>query len=203
MIKNILYISIIAMLLIVSGCEKSPAPYPDHVSGQVLEIGTRKPIKGALVLLLEHTGGGILSSGGGYHTIDAIRTDSAGSFKFVVPNNKEYYLSASSNDFREYSFQTLIRNPETVIELVPKAILAMHIVNVNPYNESDTIRVGEYDFTTPPLLGRHVDTTLYGEVGGNSNRRILWAVVRNGKLTVDSQLIYIPGHKTTLVEIKY
>ena len=204
MMKNLLYISFVAALLITSGCKKTfqPEPYPTQVSGRVLETKTHIPIKNATVTLLGSNNDGGLG-GVDFGVIATTLSDSAGNYTFPL-KAVSHSLSAGAPGYWETGFPMLLTSAHMDIELDPTAILRIHLVNEHPYNENDAIGVSAYEGKNGLIKGTKVDTILSGVVIGNDSNDISWGYRRdNGDKVGKTVKLYCPAHKTSNFEIRY
>jgi hypothetical protein len=191
-------------------CRKDANNYI-KVSGKVLEFGTNKPIANAKV--------GIYSEGGAFlgttwsNLVDTTRTDANGFYsieKQGIDNGSSFYVSAAANKYYTYDPTKYVATGQDVmnndIVLDPFAWIKVHVKNVNPLNDRDSIFLG--NLVGPPsgetiYTGKNVDLNFLNKVRGNLSMRATWTVARNniGKSFVDT--VKIAAHDTLKYEILY
>jgi hypothetical protein len=204
--KTINYlILLLALVIQLQACKKDMPVGGDATInwGYVKEFYTQKPIAQAMVV--------VYGKNPMWAVQDTLYTDSNGRYEFdkvkYLPElltSATGYLPASMQPYAPGDF---FDKYNRTIYLYQPAEMMLHVKNVNPLNESDQIRINDFN---PPLalLGKNVDTIICCLFSRRYETVRLQTIItrnRNGEYK-DSIAIYSPTPtKATgnLVEIKY
>jgi hypothetical protein len=202
-------ILIIPLLLLLTQCRKDNKTTFIKTSGKILEFGSNKPIKNAKV--------GIYSEGGEFlgstwtKLLDTTRTDATGFYHFDKDNldkGSSFFISAVAEKY--YAFDPnnyLVTGKEVLnnnIVLDPFAWIKVHVKNVNPFNDADSILLGSVVGDLRGLyIGKNIDAIYINKVQGNTQMSASWIVIKNSIRSRFSDTIAIPAHDTLNYEILY
>ena len=201
---------IIPLLLLLTQCHKDKTTYI-KTSGKVLEFGSNKPIKNAKVGIYEE-GGEFLGSTW-TKLVDTTRTDAAGFYHFDKDNldkGSSFFISAVADKYYAYDPNNYLVTGQDVLNnnivLDPFAWIKVHVKNVNPFNDRDSILLGNLvgpANATMIYVGKSVELNFINKIPGNRDMRATWTVAKNniGQYFVDT--IKIPAHDTLFYEILY
>ena len=181
------------------------------VSGKVLEFGSNKAIPNAKVGIYEE-GGEFLGSTW-TKLVDTTRTDANGFYSINKPNidkGSSFFISAAANKYYTYDPNNYLVTGQNVtnnnIVLDPFAWIKVHVKNVNPFNDRDSILLGNVVGPadgTMTYIGKNVELNFINKIRGNLPIRATWTVAKNsiGKSFVDT--IKVSAHDTLKYEILY
>lgn len=202
-------ILIIPLLLLLSQCRKDDKTTFIKTSGKVLEFGSNKPIKNAKVGIYEE-GGAFLGSTW-TKLVDTTRTDATGFYHFDIGDldkGSSFFISAAADKYYAYDPNNYLVTKQEVLNndivLDPFAWIKVHVKNVNPFNDRDSILLGNVVGTIPMThVGKNIELNYINKVFGNRDMQADWVVRKNGigKSFIDS--IKIPAHDTLKYEILY
>jgi hypothetical protein len=205
--KKYLFVLLSFSFLMVQ-CRKEANNYV-KVSGKVLEFGSNKPIANAKVAIYEE-GGAFLGSTW-TKLVDSTHTDANGFYRMEksnIDNGSSYYVAAAANKYYTFDPTKYVATGQDVVNndivLDPFAWIKVHVKNVNPFNERDSILLGNVVGTIPMThVGRNIELNYTNKVRGNLSMRATWTVAKNsiGKSFVDT--IKISAHDTLNYEILY
>ncbi len=202
-------ILLIPMLLMLAECRKPDKTTYIKTSGKVLEFGSNKPIKNAKVGIYEE-GGAFLGSTW-TKLVDTTRTDANGFYHFDKGNldkGSSFFISAFADKYYTYDPNNYLVTGQEVtnlnIVLDPFAWIKVHVKNVNPFNDRDSILLGNVVGTIPMThVGRNVELNYINKVQGNLAIRATWTVAKNGRGQSFVDTIIILAHDTLNYEILY
>lgn len=179
------------------------------VSGKVLEFGSNKPIPNAKVGVYEE--GGEFLGTTWTKLVDTTRTDANG-FYSIEKNNidrtSSFFISAAANKYYPYDPNNYLVTGQEVannnIVLDPFAWIKVHVKNVNPFNERDSILLGNVVGTIPMThVGKNIELNYTNKVRGNLRMEVQWSVGKNSIWKFFTDSITIPAHDTLNYEILY
>ena len=202
--KNILLFGTITLVLSCSQIEIGAGTEPEYtstVTGYVLERGTNKPLEG-LDLDIYCIQGSYTNAHGGY----SVSTDSTGRYVVVFSGPSQGLLKinfpgttshgSASTDY----FHPLSQKRADMIS-APYGWIRYHLKNVNLWDGNDriTIRIGG---TYNSYYGL-VDQVVLSKEHGNTMKKIIWGVERNGITSIFQDSIFLPGFDTVNFQIFY
>ena len=202
-------ILIIPLLLSLSQCRKDDKTTFIKTSGKVLEFGSNKPIKNAKVGIYEE-GGEFLGSTW-TKLVDTTRTDATGFYHFDIGDldkGSSFFISAAADKYYTYDPNNYLVTKQEVLNndivLDPFAWIKVHVKNVNPFNDADSLILGNVVGTIPRIhVGKNIELNYTNKVFGNKNMQAGWSVRKNGIWKDYELVINIPAHDTLNYEILY
>ncbi len=201
--KNLkIYLFLIPVLAVAwASCDDAPEPQNTLVDGIVREYGSKKPLAGVRVRIVQ-VASGSPTAPLGFETLGVDTTDAAGRYHFELALDKlpdGIYLNVPQG-YSPYDTERggIIKGKQNNIahDLDPYAYLYFHIKNVNPFNDNDRISGG---YTLSGIIGegRSFDWTNYARVLGNRYVKIGYTVRKNGLLKNVTDSVYISGRDTS------
>ena len=202
-------ILLIPLLLVMAQCHKDSTTAYIKVSGKVLEFGSNKPVKNAKVGIYEE--GGTFLGGTWTKLVDTTRTDANGIYRLEKGNldkGSSFFISAFADKYYTYDPNNYLVTGQDVtnnnIVLDPFAWIKVHVKNVNPFNDRDSILLGNVVGTIPMThVGKNIELTYINKVFGNLKMEAQWSVGKNGIWKFKTDTIYITAHDTLNYEILY
>jgi hypothetical protein len=196
-------ILLLALVIQMQACKKDIPIGSDETTnwGYVKEFYTQKPIPNAMVV--------VYGKNPMWAVQDTLYTDSNGRYEFEYVKYLAE-LDATAQGYipnRMFTQDELVGRYNRTIYLYQPAEMMLHVKNVNPFDESDQIRINDF---SPPLtlLGKNVDTIICCLFSRRYETVRLQTIItrnRNGEYK-DSIAIYSPTPtKATgnVVEINY
>lgn len=199
---------LICFSFLMAQCHKDDDKFI-KVSGKVLEFGSNKPIPNAKVGVYEE--GGEFLGTTWTKLVDTTRTDANG-FYSIEKNNidrtSSFFISAAANKYYPYDPNNYLVTGQEVannnIVLDPFAWIKVHVKNVNPFNERDSILLGNVVGTIPMThVGKNIELNYTNKVRGNLRMEVQWSVGKNSIWKFFTDSITIPAHDTLNYEILY
>jgi hypothetical protein len=194
--------------LLMAQCHKNDDKFI-KVSGKVLEFGSNKPISNAKVGIYEE--GGAFLGTTWTKLVDTTRTDANGFYsieKNNIDRSSSFFIAAAANKYYTYDPNNYLVTGQEVtnnnIVLDPFAWIKVHVKNVNPFNDRDSILLGNVVGTIPMThVGKNIELNYINKVRGNLRMEAQWSVGKNSiwKFLTDS--IRIQAHDTLNYEILY
>lgn len=167
-------------LMFTTSCNKS-----DNHSweGTVLEYGSNKPVANATVYLVEKSSGGILGPVGS-STEDSVTTGADGKFKFkFIDGPVAHYIRGKADLYYETELSRNGNSPsKTKKDLIldPHAWLRIHVKNVNPVDENDTIAFETFACNETGFVGSDIDEELLCQFSGNKTHTLYYKTFKIG-----------------------
>ncbi len=202
-------ILIIPLLLLLAQCHKDNKTTFIKTSGKVLEFGSNKPIKNAKVGIYEE-GGEFLGSTW-TKLVDTTRTDATGFYHFDIGDldkGSSFFISAVADKYYTYDPNNYLVTGQEVLNnnivLDPFAWIKVHVKNVNPFNDRDSILLGNVVGTIPMThVGKNIELNYTNRVRGNLLMEAQWSVGKNSIWKFYTDTLKIPPHDTLNYEILY
>ncbi len=203
------FLILIPLMVLLSQCQKEPATTFIKLSGRVLELESNKPIPNAKVGIYEE-GGEFLGSTW-TRLLDSFRTDANGFYHYEKHNldkGSSFFLSVAANKYITYDPNNYLITGQAVnnldVVLRPYAWIKVHVKNVNPFDDRDSIILGSVVGTIPMThKGTNVELNYINRVFGNTAMRVGWSVSKNNIRQHFADTIRIPAHDTLSYEILY
>ncbi len=203
------FLILIPLMILLSQCQKEPATTFIKLSGRVLELESNKPIPNAKVGIYEE-GGEFLGSTW-TRLLDSFRTDANGFYHYEKHNldkGSSFFLSVAANKYITYDPNNYLITGQEVnnldVVLSPYAWIKVHVKNVNPFNDRDSIILGDVVGTLRGIyVGTNVELNYINRVFGNTAMLASWTVAKNGIGHSFKDTIWIPAHDTLSYEILY
>jgi len=181
----------ICLLFISAGCKKVKnleEITPTYIEGYVVNSITGDSVAGALVELWEDDKGGSVLLENFDTKLATFYTNDNGYYKFnfSCSNLKYYGIIAFKEYYTNYNTLGVFScNKITMsINLTPFSWLKIHLKNINPFNENDSIYY-HYYFS---LVGDDIDTTLYRQFSSDVTQVDKWDVTKNGITTTHAAI---------------
>ncbi len=202
-------ILLIPLVLLLTRCRKDDKTTFIKTSGKVLEFGSNKPIKNAKVGIYEE-GGEFLGSTW-TKLVDTTRTDATGFYHFDIGDldkGSSFFISAAADKYYTYDPNNYLVTKQEVLNndivLDPFAWIKVHVKNVSPFDDRDSLILGNVVGTIPSIqVGKKIELNFINKVTGNRNMQADWAVRKNGIGRVYLDTIKINAHDTLNYEILY
>ena len=202
-------ILLVPLLFLMAQCQKDSTITYIKVSGKVLEFGSNKPVKNAKVGIYEE-GGAFLGSTW-TKLVDTTRTDANGVYRLEKDNldkGSSFFISVVADKYYAYDPNSYLATGRNVtnnnIVLDPFAWISMHVKNVNPFDDRDSILLGDVVGTIPMThVGRNIELTYINKVFGNVKMEAQWSFGKNGIWKFKTDTVYITAHDTLNYEILY
>jgi hypothetical protein len=174
-------ILLIPLLFLLAHCQKDSKTTFIKTSGKVLEFGSNKPIKNAKVGIYEE-GGEFLGSTW-THLVDTTRTDATGAYHFDKSNldkGSSFFISAVADKYYAFDPNNYLITGQDVanlnIVLDPFAWIRVHVKNVNPFSDADSLILGNVVGNIPNILvGKNIELDYINKVFGNRDMRAGWS----------------------------
>ncbi|MBL7816635.1 MAG: hypothetical protein JNL70_16560 [Saprospiraceae bacterium] len=199
----------VPLLLILAHCRKPDKTTYIKTSGKVLEFGSNKPIKNAKVGIYEE-GGEFLGSTW-TKLVDTTRTDANGFYHFDkgdLDKGSSFFISAAADKYYTYDPNNYLITGQEVtnlnIVLDPFAWIKVHVKNVNPFDDRDSLILGNVVGHIPNILvGKNIELNYINKVFGNRDMRAGWSFSKNNNWIFKADTLNIPAHDTLNYEILY
>ena len=204
-------ILLVPLLFLMAQCKKDNSYLGDHTiaEGIITEKGSGKPVKNVQMRLRRCTYQVLGSSS--CETIDTLRTDTKGFFKFdfqhekdyqyeirAVPDTEKYYVVDNDAPLEKGRYNSKIN-----LLLTPYSWIKLRIRNINPVNQWDTIRIFNSSAKRGEYLGGIVDVTDKYRVHSTVKEYIGWRVSKNGQVTFKEIFLDCIPHDTIFYDINY
>ncbi len=215
--KKIIFLSLTLLIISFLGsCKKDDNQLPDKatVSGKVLALNTKDPVKGAKVLLYKSIFSGGIGGSSNTVVLDTTFTNDKGEYNFSYDSTlkSEFFVRAYANNYftgsnDRYDIWTKKENID--ITLTPYAWITLRVVNVPPVDDHDKISIlNEWDQAAEQFYKNgKCDTIFTKRVFGNQKTKLyidIDAQTDNGNKIQDYiDSIYCKGLDTTFHTITY
>jgi hypothetical protein len=177
------------------------------VDGIVREYGSKKPLAGVRVRIVQ-VGGGSPTAPVGFETLGVDTTDAEGKYHFELTLDKQpdaIYLNVPQG-YSPYDTERggIVKGEQhnVVHDLDPYAYTDVHIKNINPFNEDDKMD-GYIGGSAVGGLGRNWDRRGIIQLLGNRYNYIDYVVIRNNTRKVFKDSIYISARDTAKYNLHY
>ena len=200
---------IIPLLLLLTQCRKDNKTTFIKTSGKVLEFGSNKPIKNAKVGIYEE-GGEFLGSTW-TKLLDTTRTDAAGFYHFdkgTLDKGSSFFIFATArNCFSDDPNNYLITGQQITnlnIILEPYVWFDIHVKNINPFDNNDSIRLGGVIGTLTGLHeGKNVELRYINKIRSGIPLTASWMVSKNRIRHWFTDTLKVQAYDTLKYEILY
>jgi hypothetical protein len=205
--KKYLFV-LISFSFLMAQCRKASNNYI-KVSGKVLEFGSNKPIANAKVAIYSEDGAFLGSTW--TNLVDSTHTDANGFYsmeKSNIDQGSSFYVAAAANKYYTFDPTKYIVTGQDVtnndIVLDPFAWIKVHVKNVNPFNDRDSLLLGNVVGTIPMThVGKNIELNYINKVRGNLRMEVQWSVGKNSIWKFLTDNVTIPAHDTLKYEILY
>lgn len=200
---------LIPFILLLVQCHKEPTSTFIKMSGKVLEYGTNKPIANAKVGIYEE--GGEFLGATWTRLLDTTRTDANGFYYFDKPNldkGSSFFIAATANKYYAYDPNSYLITGQVVtnndIVLDPFAWIKVHVKNVNPFDDRDSIFLDGIVGTLSGIhIGNNVDLNYVNTIRGNRPMEASWTIIKNNIRKIYADTLRINAHDTLKYQIFY
>lgn len=208
--KNlILLFSLIGLFLFTACHKKDEFENKTVIEGFILEYGSKEPIIGLPIYLVEFVSGDLFGPQVWRNT-DTIYTDETGYVYFEYNhNNMTLDLCTFEQSDKHFEIKEKVINTRKINDISdladPYAWLQIHIQNVNP-QFGDLLSIGGNwggGSNWNMFYGSSVDTTVLRKIRGNRRTPLSWLIQRDNINTQLRDTINAPAHDTTFYEILY
>jgi hypothetical protein len=206
--KKSFFILLVPLLLCLAHCKKQRSDIT-VVEGFAYEFGTKKALVGASIWIVGPTSGCTFGNCPLEEIANSrVKTDANGHYRIEFRHESAGYYEMRGFFKALYTFPTEYRVVVGEINsfkllFVPPAWLAVHVKNVNPVNNNDSIVLNAPGFPSTTLAGTNINETRIRLVEGNSNQYITYWVTKRGIESVKRDSILCTGHDTTHYYLNY
>jgi hypothetical protein len=213
--KKLIFISFsILIISFLASCDKEDTQVPTKatVSGKVLALNTKNPVKGAKVLLYKSIFSGGLGGSSITVVLDTVFTNDKGEYTFSYDYTlkSEFFVRAYANNYYTSSnarYDIWTKKENIDIPLTPYAWITLRVLNVPPIGNNDDISIrNEWEQQNEQFYkSGSCDTIFTKKIYGNQKTKLYVSSQTNGGSKIQNYIdsLYCKGLDTTYYTITY